>query len=160
MLKRPADIVTEIILKFIIEIVSFIGEYSTFYRHRDIVWKFIVWILFLFYCDRNRRTNGDTLELSEVSLDLNLIDNWIRYKFTDAPILSVSIAEHNDKVIVLVATVSSIHTLKFAHPNRFQKNQDETQSFSVFHGACTGQTSRDPAASFLHVINQSTAPSK
>lgn len=95
-----------------------------------------------------------------MSLDLNLIDNWIRYKFTDAPILSVSIAEHNDKVFVLVATVSSIHNLKFSHPNRFQKNQDETQSFSVFHGACTGQTSRDPTASFFHVINQSTAPSE
>lgn len=113
-----------------------------------------------YFRDRNRRTSGDTLELSEVSLDLNLIDNWIRYKFTDAPILSVSIAEHNNKVIVLVATVSSIHTLKFAYPNRFQKNQDETQSFSVFHGACTGQTSRDPTASFFHVINQSTAPSE
>lgn len=148
------DIVTEIILKFIIGIVSFIGEYSIFYRPI----RFETDSYFL--NDRNRRTNGDTLELSEVSLDLNLIDNWIRYKFTDAPILSVSIAEHNDKVIVLVATVSSIHTLKFAYPNRFQKNQDETQSFSVFHGACTGQAARDPTASFFHVINQSTAPSE
>lgn len=107
----------------------------------------------------NRRTNGNVLELSEVSLDLNLIDNAIRYKFTDAPILSVSIAEHNEKVIVLVATVSSVHYLKFAHPNRLQKNLDETQSYSVFHGACTGQTTRDPSSAYFHVINQSSAPS-
>lgn len=109
---------------------------------------------------QNRRTNGNILELSEVSLDLNLIDNAIRYKFTDAPILSVSIAEHNEKVIVLVATVSSVHFLKFSHPNRLQKNLDETQSYSVFHAACTGQSSRDSSASYFHAINQSTAPSK
>lgn len=91
-------------------------------------------------------------------MDLNLIDNAIRYKFTDAPILSVSIAEHNDKVIVLVATVSSVHYLKFSHPNRIQKCQDETQFYSVFHDACTGQTNRDP--SFFHVINQTNASSE
>lgn len=104
-----------------------------------------------------RRTNEDVLELSEVSLDLNLIDNAIRYRFNDAPILAVSIAESNDSIIVLVATVSSLHHLKFNLPQEFPKNYEETQSFSIFHGACTG---RDVNSSLYYVINQLTASSK
>lgn len=107
-----------------------------------------------------RRTNGDVLELSEISLDLNLIDNAIRYKFTDAPILAVSVAEHNDSVIILVATVSSLHRLKFTHPREFSKIQEETQTYSVFHGACTGLTARESTASFYFIINQISASSK
>lgn len=114
--------------------------------------------------NRNRfiywRTNGDTLDLSEISLDVNLIDSSVQYKFTDAPILSVSIAERNEHIIVMVATVNSLHQLKFSHPNRLQKNLDETQSFSVFHDACTGQLARDSTASLFYVIAQATASSK
>lgn len=104
-----------------------------------------------------RRTNGDILELSEVSLDLNLIDSAVRYRFTDAPILAVSIAEHNDSIIVLVATVSSLHQLKFNLPREFPKSYEETQSFSIFHGACSG---RDVNSSLFYVINQLSASSK
>lgn len=100
------------------------------------------------------------MELSEISLDLNLIDNTIRYKFTDAPILAVSIAESNDNIIILVSTVSSLHLLKFTHPRGFSKNHEEIQSFSVFHGACTGQTARDPTSSLYFVINEVSASSK
>lgn len=107
-----------------------------------------------------RRTNGDILELSEISLDLNLVDNSIRYRFTDAPILAVSIAEANNNLIILVATVSSLHQLKFTHPREFSKGQDETQSYSVFHSACHGQTSRDATASLYYVINQLSVSSK
>lgn len=98
------------------------------------------------------------MELSEISLDLNLIDNAIRYKFTDAPILAVSIAENNDNIIVLVATVSSLHQLKFNRPRERPTSFEETQSFSIFHAICTGQTSRD--ASLYYVINQLSASSK
>lgn len=109
---------------------------------------------------RSRRTNGDVLELSEISLDLNLIDNAIRYKFTDAPILAVSIDEYNDNIVILVTTVSSLHLLKFTHPREFSKSLDELQSCSVFHGVCTGQTVREPTASLYFVINQISASSK
>ena len=108
----------------------------------------------------HRRTNGDILELSEISLDLNLIDNAIRYKFTDAPILAVSIAESNDNIFVLVATVGSLHQLKFTQPRQFSRSHEETQSFSIFHGVCTGQTTRDPTTSLFYVINQQSASSK
>lgn len=100
------------------------------------------------------------MELSEISLDLNLIDNAIRYRFTDAPILAVSIAESNDNIVVLVTTVSSLHQLKFSQPREFTKSHEETQSFSVFHGVCTGQTTRDPTTSLYYVINQLTTASK
>lgn len=129
---------------------SFIGKYLT--------------KIFYFICSNNdlsyRRTNGDVLDLSEISLDLNLIDNTIRYKFTDAPILAVSIAECSSHIIVLVTTVSSLHQLKFTHPREFVKKQDETQNFSIFHGACSGQNIRDPTFSLYHVINQVSASSK
>lgn len=105
-----------------------------------------------------RRTNSDILELSEISLDLNLVNNNIRYKFTDSPILAVSIAEVDENLIVLVATVSSIHHLKFSSPNRMHKSNDETQSFSVFHEAAT-QLSRDPTASLFYVIGHAATPS-
>lgn len=100
------------------------------------------------------------MELSEISLDLNLIDNAIRYKFTDAPILSISIDEINDSIIILVATVSSLHHLKFTHPKEFSKGRDETQSFSVFHSACSGQSARDSNTSLFYVINPISASSK
>lgn len=94
-------------------------------------------------------------------MDLNLIDNAIRYKFTDAPILAVSISETpDDNIVVLVATVSSVHQLKFSHPNRMQKNQDETHAYSVFHAVYSGQSSRDPTASLFHAIGHATGSSK
>lgn len=89
-----------------------------------------------------------------------MIDNAIRYKFTDAPILAVSIAEINDNIIVLVTTVGSLHQLKFTQPREFTKSHEETQSFSVFHGVCTGQTARDRTTSLYYVINQVSATSK
>lgn len=98
--------------------------------------------------------------MSEISLDLNLIDSVIRYKFTDAPILAVSIAENNDNIVVLVATVVSLHQLKFTQVRQFSKSHEETQSFSIFHGVCTGQTTRDPTTSLFYVINQHSASSK
>lgn len=100
------------------------------------------------------------MELSEISLDLNLIDNAIRYKFTDAPILSISIEENNDNIIILVATVSSLHHLKFTHPKEFAKVRDDIQSYSVFHDACTGQSARDSNTSLFYVISPISASSK
>lgn len=105
----------------------------------------------------DRQTNEDVLDLSEISLDLNLVNNNLRYKFTDAPILAVSIAESQNNILVLVATVSSLHQLKFVSPQNYPKSHDDAQSFSIFHGA--GQHSRDPSASFYHVINQVSASS-
>lgn len=110
------------------------------------------------FCNWNfRRTNANVLELSEISLDVNLIDGAIRYKFTDAPILAVSIEDTPNGIIVLVATVNSIHRLKFTHPDFLQKNADDTQAYSIFHAACNGLGQRDAV---FHIIGHASSSSK
>lgn len=104
-----------------------------------------------------RRTNRDVLELSEISLDVNLVNSNIRYKFTDSPVLAVSIFELTDNVVILVSTVSSIHYLKFNHPNRISKNHDDVQVFSIFHEAVALST-RD--SSLYYVIGHAATPSE
>lgn len=78
------------------------------------------------YYTRNRfiywRISHDVLELVEHSLDVNLVNCKVRYKFTDTPILDgISIHETVNSVIILVATVSSIHKLTFPHPDKIHK---------------------------------------
>ncbi len=78
---------------------------------------------------RNRfvhwRTSGDLLELSETSLDHALLGNRVRYRFQDAPVLSsggVSVHEAGaNAVVVLVATVATVHKMVFPHPRRIHK---------------------------------------
>jgi len=65
-----------------------------------------------------RRMCQDILEIAEQSLDINLLNNAIRYKFVDTPILNgISIHETNDNVVMLIPTVCSVHRLVFPHPN-------------------------------------------
>ncbi|XP_055713609.1 nuclear pore complex protein Nup160 homolog [Phlebotomus papatasi] len=103
---------------------------------------------------RNRfiywRTSHDVLELSEMSLDLNLIDNNVRYKFSESPILAVSICELVDFVVILVATVSSVHRLYYPHPNQLHKSHGlDTKCMSIFKEASVTQA-RDPLT--FHMI--------
>lgn len=113
---------------------------------------------------RNRfihwRTHHDVLELIEVSLDANLTGNSVRYRFTDAPVLTVAIFETGHQVVILVATVSSIHRLNFTHPDILARQQsgqnDGSISLSVFQEA-TAQATRDPST--FHVIGHTSAPS-
>lgn len=59
------------------------------------------------------------LELIEESLDMNLVGNRLRYRFTDTPILEgISIHETVNSVVILVATVSSVHCLSYKHPDK------------------------------------------
>jgi len=78
------------------------------------------------YFTRNRfiywRISHDVLELIEHSLDINLANCRVRYKFTDTPILDgISIHETVNSVIILIVTVSSIHKLSFSHPDKIHK---------------------------------------
>ena len=78
------------------------------------------------YLTRNRhilwRTNHDNLELIETSLDWDLRKNRVRYRFQDTPVLSgVSIHETHHHVVILVATVSSVHKMRFPHPRCVHK---------------------------------------
>lgn len=99
------------------------------------------------------------MELSEISLDLNLIDNNVRYKFADSPVLTVSIFENQNFIVILVATVNSIHRLSFSHPDRLQRNYGNVsmQSMSVFHDASANST-RDPST--FYVIGHAASSSK
>ncbi|XP_015909613.1 nuclear pore complex protein Nup160 [Parasteatoda tepidariorum] len=75
------------------------------------------------------RTNHDVIELVEVSLDVNLQSNRLRLRFQNTPILrGTSIHEHNDHVVLLVATVSAIHKLVFPHPKSLESDNFLTNS--------------------------------
>ncbi|CAN8004581.1 unnamed protein product [Ixodes hexagonus] len=72
---------------------------------------------------RNRfiywKTNNNVLELTEESLDINLIGNRLRLRFQHTPLLEgVSIFETDNCVVVLAATVASVHRMSFPHPRR------------------------------------------
>lgn len=88
---------------------------------------------------------------------MNLIDSAIRYTFADAPILAVSIEGAPNGITVLVATVSSVHLLRFTHPDALQKNVDDTLAYSIFHAACNGLGTRD---TLFHIIGHSASSSK
>ncbi|XP_067136973.1 nuclear pore complex protein Nup160 [Centruroides vittatus] len=65
------------------------------------------------------RASNEILELIEVSLDVNLTGSHIRLRFQHTPVLEgVSIHETHDQVIILVATISSVHRLVFPHPRK------------------------------------------
>ncbi|XP_058790744.1 nuclear pore complex protein Nup160 homolog isoform X4 [Phymastichus coffea] len=85
---------------------SYKNSYDTATRNRFIYWKI----------------THDVLELSEHSLDINLANNRVKYKFTDTPILDgITIHETDNLIVILVATVSSVHKLSFPHPVSLQK---------------------------------------
>ena len=72
------------------------------------------------------RASHDVLELVETSLDRDLKNNRVKYRFQDTPILAgVSIHETFHHVIILVATVSSVHKLVFTHPRCMHKQDIE-----------------------------------
>lgn len=116
------------------------------------------------YFTRNRfiywRICHDVLELVEHSLDINLANCRVRYKFTDTPILDgISIHETINSVIILIATVSSVHKLSFPHPERIHKNEHSLNTYkdlgtqSIFSETSTQnikKTMEDPH--MFHVI--------
>lgn len=62
------------------------------------------------------------LELVEESLDMSLSGNMVRYKFQDTPVLpKVTVQEAQGNVVILVATVASVHRLVFPHPSKLNR---------------------------------------
>ncbi|XP_076070000.1 nuclear pore complex protein Nup160 isoform X2 [Oratosquilla oratoria] len=104
---------------------------------------------------RNRyifwRVNHDVVELWEESLELNLTQNYIRLRFADTPVLEgLSVHETGQYVIILLATVSSVHQIRLVHPSCI-KNKHR-QSYSIFSEQ-THQTIKEHHSA--HVINHS-----
>ncbi|EGW03960.1 Nuclear pore complex protein Nup160 [Cricetulus griseus] len=94
----------------------------------------------LFSVTRNRfihwKTSGDTLELVEESLDINLLNNAVRLKFQNCSILpsGVHVSETQNHVIILILTNQTVHRLILPHPSRMYRSElvTESQMQSIF----------------------------
>ncbi|XP_049874082.1 nuclear pore complex protein Nup160 homolog [Pectinophora gossypiella] len=94
---------------------------------------------------RNRliywQTTSDAIELSEASLDVNLSSCNLRCKVAPGtpPLNNMTIYERRSaqEVVILAATVSSVHRLVFPHPDVLDKKATfgsmSTTSPSIFH---------------------------
>ena len=59
------------------------------------------------------------MELTEISLNYDLVGNRVRYRFVDTPLLpGITVHESWGNVVILVATVGSVHKLCFPHPTK------------------------------------------
>uniref|UniRef100_A0A8B9YK24 Nucleoporin 160 n=1 Tax=Bos mutus grunniens TaxID=30521 RepID=A0A8B9YK24_BOSMU len=94
----------------------------------------------LFSVTRNRfihwKTSGDTLELVEESLDINLLNNAVRLKFQNCVLLpgGVHVSETQNHVIILILTSQTVHRLLLPHPSRMYRSElaIESQMQSIF----------------------------
>nr|XP_048284257.1 nuclear pore complex protein Nup160 [Myodes glareolus] len=94
----------------------------------------------LFSVTRNRfihwKTSGDTLELVEESLDINLLNNAVRLKFQNCSLLpsGVHVSETQNHVIILILTNQTVHRLILPHPSRMYRSElvTESQMQSIF----------------------------
>jgi hypothetical protein len=61
----------------------------------------------------------DTIELNELSTDMDLQDNQLKLRLQNTPILEgISVNETHEEVVILMATTGSLHRLRFPHPRR------------------------------------------
>uniref|UniRef100_A0A8C5F0Q5 Nucleoporin 160 n=1 Tax=Gopherus evgoodei TaxID=1825980 RepID=A0A8C5F0Q5_9SAUR len=81
-------------------------------------------------------TSGDTLELVEESLDINLLNNAIRLKIQNCSLLpgGVHVCETQNLIIILILTNQTVHRLVLPHPARMYRSEliTEGQMQSVF----------------------------
>ncbi|XP_037527796.1 nuclear pore complex protein Nup160 [Rhipicephalus sanguineus] len=85
---------------------------------------------------RNRfiywKTNHNVLELTEESLDVDLIGNRLRLRFQHTPLLEgVSVFETRSNLVVLAATIASVHRLSFPHPRLLNPNIGSASPYSM-----------------------------
>ncbi|KAM9659413.1 nuclear pore complex protein Nup160 isoform 8-T8 [Trichechus inunguis] len=82
------------------------------------------------------KTSGDTLELVEESLDVNLLNNAVHLKFQNCSILpgGVHVSETQNHVIILIVTNQTVHRLLLPHPSRMYRSElvTESQMQSIF----------------------------
>ncbi|XP_017303944.1 uncharacterized protein LOC103520270, partial [Diaphorina citri] len=100
---------------------------------------------------------GNILELVEHSLDVNVAGNQLRYKFEDSPVLgdSISMYETKQNIVLLVATISSVHKIKFPRPKVISTRHEYVNSIFADPGAA--ESINNPAS--YHIINTaSTLP--
>lgn len=70
----------------------------------------------------NRRINKDTIEFKEISMDIELEGNELHLRLQNIPVLEgISIHETPTDVVILFATVGSVHRLIFPHPKKLHR---------------------------------------
>ncbi|GCC39051.1 hypothetical protein chiPu_0023352, partial [Chiloscyllium punctatum] len=69
-------------------------------------------------------TSGDTLQLTEQSLDCNLLNNTVRIKFLNCHVLpgGVHVHETHDRVTLLILTNQTVHRIVLPHPSRMYRS--------------------------------------
>lgn len=95
-----------------------------------------------------RKVSKDTIELNEVSTDMELQGNQLRVRLQNTPILEgISVNETQDEVIILLATIGSLHKLRFPHPRRLPVPSSDSSgrrtAQSIFHNFAIDSL-RDP----------------
>ncbi|XP_053207149.1 nuclear pore complex protein Nup160-like [Panonychus citri] len=92
-----------------------LAESVGFYCYKDSnVWSSSTSNRFIYW-----RSNNDYIQFYETSLDFNLARNHVQLRFHNTPILDgVSVHEIGDHVIILLATVASIHRITLNHPRK------------------------------------------
>nr|XP_057932206.1 nuclear pore complex protein Nup160 [Doryrhamphus excisus] len=74
-------------------------------------------------------TSGDTVELLEQSLDINLLNSAIRLRFTHCNVVpgGVTILETLNNVVILITTNRSVHRMLLPHPKRMYRSELVTE---------------------------------
>lgn len=102
-----------------------------------------------------RKVSKDTIELNELSTDIELQSNQLKLRLQNTPILQgISVNETHNEVVILLATIGSLHKLRFPHPRRLPhpstSSAGKRVALSIFHNFCVDSL-RDPHN--FHVLN-------
>lgn len=69
------------------------------------------------------RTTNDILELVEMSTEVLLEGNQVRIRFANSSIINnVNVIEFSDSIVIMLATVTSVHRLYLPHPKATNKS--------------------------------------
>lgn len=91
------------------------------------------------YCILNRKISKDTIELNEMSTDMDLIGGQVKLRLQNTQLLEgISVNETHEEVIILLATVGSVHRIILRHPKMLpaltsQYAGNRPTGLSIFH---------------------------
>lgn len=93
------------------------------------------------------RTTNDLLELVEISTEMVLEGSQVRIRFVNSPVIStINVIEFSDHIVIMVATLASVHRLHLPHPKITNK--------SVLH-ELTNEVLFNPSS--YYIMNQNSA---
>lgn len=101
----------------------------------------------------------DTIELNEICSDMDLEQSQLKLRLQNTPLLDgISVNETQDEVVILLATIGSLHRLRFPHPRRLPQpgsrsifsSSGKRVGLSIFHNFSIDSL-RDPRN--FHVLS-------